>query len=429
MNNLTSSSFSELLTLITTTATEAGSSRSWKQYIVPAALVYIALCRALRYRGEKNLRNSLGYPEGCPREKLAHMTNDEAQIIIKYLMGYEFPEFHLLSLQFGLFKTYAVESISKLLLATGNLTDPVKSLKRYEDTAALIAEFMVNPPTSSRTMHAIARMNFLHSKYREEGTISNEDLLYTLSVFVTEPPRFARLYEWRVMNEVELCAYGVFWKALGDSMDIKYKGLLPRDSWKDGIEWAEDIAVWAKAYEAEKMKPSVVANKPAKALIPMITYWVPWFAKPFVEQAVCVLMGDRMREAFMLPEPTVAAPAVVYLAIWLRSLFLRYLALPRLFEVRRLGEMDPKTGRFTLRASFGNYPFYRKPTLWNRWGPGALAVWLYGGKVPGDNPPEHLPDGYLWSDLGPKNRVGLGVDEMNVDVQRMEASRRGGCPF
>ncbi|KAI1262786.1 hypothetical protein F5Y18DRAFT_144244 [Xylariaceae sp. FL1019] len=429
MNNLTSSSLSSLSALVPVSVTEGNPSWSWQQCAIAAALAYIAICRALRYRGEKNLRKRLGYPEGCQRDKLAHMTNDEAQAIIKYLMGYEFPEFHLLSLQFGLFKTYGVESISRLLLATRNLTDPIKSLKRYEDTAALIAEFMVNPPTSSRTMRAIARMNFLHSKYREEGTISNEDLLYTLSVFVTEPPRFARLYEWRVMNEMELCAYGVFWKALGDSMGLVYKGLLPRDSWKDGIEWAEDITAWAKAYEVEKMKPSVVAHKPAEALIPMITYWVPWFAKPFAEEAVCVLMSDRMREAFMLPEPGVAARAIVYLAIWLRSRFLRYLALPRLFEVRRLGEMDSKTGRFTLRQTFGNYPYYRKPTPWNRWGPGALAIWLYGGKVPGDNPQEYLPDGYLWSDLGPRNRMGLGVDEMNVDVETMEASRRGGCPF
>jgi hypothetical protein len=83
---------------------------------------------------------------------------------------------------------------------------------------------MINPPDSERTMHAIARMNFLHSKYREEGTISNADLLYTLSVFVVEPPRFARLYEWRDLNDMERCAYGVFWKAVGDAMGIEYKG-------------------------------------------------------------------------------------------------------------------------------------------------------------------------------------------------------------
>ncbi|KAI1810134.1 hypothetical protein GGS20DRAFT_568806 [Poronia punctata] len=405
------------------------SFSSWKKYVIPVTLGYVALCRALRYRGEKKLRRRMGFPEGCSREALASMTNQQAQQIIKYLAAYEFPEFHLLALQFGLFKTYGVESISRLLLATRNLTDPVKSLKRYEDTAAIIGEFMINPPNSERAMSAIARMNFLHSKYREEGTISNEDLLYTLSVFVIEPPRFARLYEWRAMNEMEYCAYGVFWKAVGDAMGIEYKGLLAHETWRDGIEWADDITAWAKKYEADNMKPSVVANKPAKALIPIITYWIPSFAVPFAQEAVCVLMGDRVREAFMLPEPSVAAGAVVYPALLLRRWYLRYLSLPRLTEVRRLGRTDPKTGRMHTRFPYGNHPFYIEPTIWNRWGPKAWAIWLYGGKLPGDDPEEFMPQGYHWTDLGPKNRMGLGVEEMEADVKRMKASGRGGCPF
>jgi hypothetical protein len=58
----------------------------------------------LRFQGEKNLRRRMGFPEGCGREALSRMTNDQAQQIIKYLAAYEFPEFHLLALQFGLFK-------------------------------------------------------------------------------------------------------------------------------------------------------------------------------------------------------------------------------------------------------------------------------------------------------------------------------------
>ncbi|KAI0903096.1 hypothetical protein F4823DRAFT_629682 [Ustulina deusta] len=402
---------------------------SWKEYVIPVALGYIVLCRALRHRGEKKLRHRMGFPEGCGRETLSRMTNDQAQQIIRYLGIYEFPEFHLLALQFGLFKTYGVESISRLLLATRNLTDPVKSLKRYEDTAALIGEFMINSPNSERTINALARINFLHSKYIQDGTISNEDLLYTLSVFVAEPPRFARLYEWRAMNEMECCAYGVFWKAVGEAMGISYKGFLRQDTWRDGIEWADDITAWAKRYEADVMKPSPIANKPAEALIPMITYWLPWFAKPFAREAVCVLMGDRVREAFMLPEPGIVAGATVYSLLLLRRFYLRHLALPRFSELRRHGDPDPKTGRIHMRITYGNYPFYVKPTLWNRWGPKAWAIWLYGGKIPGDNAEEYMPQGFLWTDMGPRNRIGLGTKEMEADAQRMRATGRGGCPF
>ncbi|KAI0400119.1 hypothetical protein F4802DRAFT_586575 [Xylaria palmicola] len=401
---------------------------SWRGCAAAAVLGYVALCRALRYRGERRLRRRLGFPEGCGREPLARMTNEQAQQIIRYLSFTEFPQFHLLALEFGLFKTYAIESISRLLVATSNLSDPVKSLKRYEDTSLLISE-LVNPPNSERTIQALARINFLHSKYQKEGTITNPDLLYTLSVFVVEPPRFARLYEWRPMNEVEYCAYGVFWKAVGDAMGIEYKGLLAHDTWRDGIEWADDITAWAKRYEVDVMKPSVIANKPARTLIPMMTYWLPWFAKPFGEQVVCVLMGDRVREAFMLPEPGLVAAAIVYPLILLRRLCLRHLALPRLFEVKRVGDADPGTGRMHMNMPYGNYPFYVKPTLWRRWGPAAWAVWLYGGAVPGDDPAQFMPQGYLWTDLGPRNRMGLGAEEMEAEVRRMKASDRRGCPF
>ncbi|GAP82441.2 putative dephospho- kinase [Rosellinia necatrix] len=436
--NVTSSGLSELLALATSVQTRIDAatlvsslSGRWREYVIPAALGYVALCRVLRYRGEKRLRRSIGFPEGCGREALAGMTNDQAQQVIRYLACYEFPEFHLLALQFGLFKTYGVESISRLLLATRNLTDPVKSLKRYEDTATLISEFMFHAPDSERTVQALARVNFLHSKYVREGTISNADLLYTLSVFVLEPGRFARRYEWRALNEVERCAYGVFWKAIGDAMGIEYAGLLARHgAWRDGIDWVDDIEEWARRYEADHMKPSPVANKPARALIPMLTYWLPWFAKPFAEEAICVLMGDRVREAFMLPEPGIVAAATVYPLLLMRSLFLRYLALPRLWPVARIGApADPATGRMNLRFPYGNYPFYVRPTLWNRWGPGAWAVWLYGAKVPGDDPDEYMPQGYLWTDLGPRNRMGQGAEEMQADVKRMTATSRGGCPF
>ncbi|KAI0450560.1 hypothetical protein F5B21DRAFT_426237 [Xylaria acuta] len=423
--NITSSSISSDMVAFSTLLSPLSS---WKEYVVPAVLGYVVLCRALRYRGEKKLRRRMGFPERGGREALSRMTNDQAQQIIKYLSSYEFPAFHLLSLQFGLFKTYGVESISRLLLATRNLTDPVKSLKRYEDTALLIGE-LINPPNSERVINAIARINFLHSKYRQEGTISNKDLLYTLSVFVLEPPRFMRLYEWRPMNDMEYCAYGVFWKAIGDAMGIEYKGLLAHDTWRDGIEWADDVAAWAKRYEIDAMKPSVIAHKPAVALMPMITYWLPWFAQPFAQQAICVLMGGRVREAFMLPEPGILAAATVYPLLVLRRFYLRYLALPRFFAVRRYGEPDPKTGRMNMRLPYGNHPFYVKPTIWNRWGPKAWAIWLYGGKIPGDNPGQYMPQGYLWTDLGPKNRMGLGVEEMGVDIDKLKSTDRRGCPF
>ncbi|KAI1474490.1 hypothetical protein F4774DRAFT_326176 [Daldinia eschscholtzii] len=403
-------------------------SISWKQLVITGVLIYVGLCRTLRHRRENALRRRLGYTD---RASFSRMTVVEAQQVIKFMIAWEMPLSHFLALEFGIFKTYGVESISRLLLATRNLTDPVMSLKRFEDTAALIGEFMLNPPTSERAVRGIARMNFLHSKYVKEGSISNADLLYTLSVFMIEPPRFARLYEWRPMNDMEYCAYGVFWKSVGDAMGIEYKGLLAHaeSGWRDGTEFIDDVAAWAQSYEVQAMKPSLICAKPAEALIPMITYWVPWFAKPFATDIAISLLGGRVREAFMLPEPDIAAVATVYSLLVIRRFVLRHLALPRFFEFKRLRDPDPKTGRMTQWVPYGNYPFYTQPTIWNRWGPVAWAKWLYGGKLPGDNPEEYMPQGYLFTDIGPKSRMGLGIEEMENDVERIKASKWAGCPF
>ncbi len=61
-------------------------------------------------------------------------------------------------------------------------------------------------------------MNYIHSGYQRAGKISNEDLLYTLSVFITEPISWIAKYEWRELTDMEICAIGTFWKSIGDSM-------------------------------------------------------------------------------------------------------------------------------------------------------------------------------------------------------------------
>lgn len=46
---------------------------------------------------------------------------------------------------------------------------------------------MAHGSCEERTRQAIARMNALHGPHIRAGKISNQNLLYTLCVFVTEP--------------------------------------------------------------------------------------------------------------------------------------------------------------------------------------------------------------------------------------------------
>jgi hypothetical protein len=78
--------------------------------------------------------------------------------------------------------------------------------RRYTDTSLLITEFIANSPTSERANSAIARMNYLHGRYQKAKKISNDDMLYTLSLFVLEVEKWIGLYEWRSLTPMEICA-------------------------------------------------------------------------------------------------------------------------------------------------------------------------------------------------------------------------------
>jgi hypothetical protein len=136
------------------------------------------------------------------------LTADQAQDVLKDLVEMEFPKLFGFSIVFALFKTYGIPSVSSLLVSTGELSSPETASKRTADTGVLLLEFCINKPSSARSTEAIARMNYLHSRYIKAGKIRNDDMLYTLSVFALEPARWINRYEWRKMSHLEMCASG-----------------------------------------------------------------------------------------------------------------------------------------------------------------------------------------------------------------------------
>ena len=96
--------------------------------------------------------------------------------------------------------------MSKLLIQTQQLSKAEYAGRRFSDTVVLIVEMLAHSPSSERAIGAIARMNYLHSRYQKAGKISNDDLLYTLSLFILEVERWVRLYDWRTLTPLEMCA-------------------------------------------------------------------------------------------------------------------------------------------------------------------------------------------------------------------------------
>ena len=185
-------------------------------------------------------------------------------------------------------------------MATGELKNPETSSKRAADTGLLILEFGLNKPASERAIQAIARMNFLHSRYQKAGKITNNDLLYVLSNFALEPVRWISRCEWRNLTDVELCASGTFWKNIGDAMEISYEVLhSSAKGWQDGLHWLSEVKQWSDEYEESHMVDADSNRELAESLLNSLLPRKPAGCRKHCMKAVAMLLGDRLRQSMM----------------------------------------------------------------------------------------------------------------------------------
>src|SRR5690242_20719742 len=77
---------------------------------------------------------------------------------------YEFPWDTTRSLEFALFRTYAVPQSSALLQHTQELEHQTQ--KRYDDTVLILSEILEHGYDSERGRAALRRMNQQHGTYR-----------------------------------------------------------------------------------------------------------------------------------------------------------------------------------------------------------------------------------------------------------------------
>ncbi|KAL1955128.1 hypothetical protein VTO42DRAFT_8992 [Malbranchea cinnamomea] len=399
-----------------------------KKWAILGPAGYLLLVAVLRKRRLRQLYKDYNYTS---RKDLAKMTDDEAYRILKTIVQLEFPRMFLMALQFALFRTYGIPTISRLLVKTSEFSDKEKALKRYADTSVLIAEFTVHPPASLRARKGIARMNYLHHGYRQSGKILDDDMLYTLSLFALEPVRWVERYEWRKLSDLEKCAMGTFWKSMGDAMEISFEKLpSSRTGWRDGLHFWEELDAWSRAYEEGKMIPDENNKITADATVNVLLWDIPKPLHPVGRQMVYWLMDERLRNAMMYPQPNFVSRLIFPSIFFIRKLALRYLFLPRPYFMRfnRLtgGENDP--GPHFIKEWEGA-PYYVKPSLWKRWRPSSWYTWIRGRPLPGDEGDKYYPGGYYTENVGPKNFEGKGQAYMEQTKARLQRERTGGCPF
>ncbi|BAE62249.1 unnamed protein product [Aspergillus oryzae RIB40] len=354
-----------------------------ERLLIAAAVLlpYLLLVKRLRFQRARKIEAKFN---GRP---LSSMTVKEAHEIFRELRELEFPYTLHSAMKLSLLKTGSIPTMTKLFVATRQLNEKNAS-KRAADTEVVLNEVHDREPGSESHLLGIARMNYLHARYRKAGKILDEDMLHTLGSAVVDIVRGVDRNEWRRLTDVERCAIGVFHRALGDAMEIPFTFLPSHETgWKDGIHFAQELYDWTMAYEKAAAQPTDSTR----------------------------YIGRRLMELAKL-----------------RKFILRYLSLPRPDSkaVHVLNDSpDPSTGLYTWNLWI-EHPWYIKPTVKHRWGPKALLVRLFGnGAIPSQTD-EYKESGYDLRTIGPAAQEKRGQDEMEAIFQSLKGTNyAAGCPF
>ncbi|KAL5639247.1 hypothetical protein ACGC1H_006677 [Rhizoctonia solani] len=422
-------------------------------YGILGGIAYLIVVRILRYRRitstvREHISKHPPLQSGENPSDYQGMTPAQAQKIIWVSTQYDAPTVCEKSVEFALFKTYGVESISKLLFKTGQLGKEVNASRRYVDTAILIQTWVHVPITGPgsgleelpkgadpRGAIAVARTNWLHSKY----TISNDDYLYTLSLFILEPAKWVEKYEWRSFTPLERQAYFVFWSEIGRRMNIQS---IP--------ETLEDLVEWCEEYERVNMLPSQTSKTVAELTTSLLLYHVPPFAQTFGKQAVAALCPERLNKAIMVPQPPAWVATLVNAILNLRKLFIRHLCLPRLsplyyvpVDTQGLGtgvcpagvSVCPVSGKQNPDGgpAYRLHPFYANNAPWyisppSIWGRIEAAVFtVLGFRNPKATPGPHFKsEGYRTEELGPVSFEKSGREAVLANAESMYGGKISG---
>jgi ER-bound oxygenase mpaB/B'/Rubber oxygenase, catalytic domain len=221
---------------------------------------------------------------------------------------WEFPFDTTRALEFALFRTFCVPSISALLDRTGEFHN--RAQKRYDDTDLIVSELMERGYDSERGRLALRQMNRQHGRF----AIANEDFLYVLSTFAFEPIRWNARFGWRPMCEAERLAMFHFWREVGCRMGI-------RDIPADYAEFER----YNIDYERRHFRFTESNRRVGAATVEMFASWFPRLARPLVRRAIYALLDDAVIDGFGFPRPSAAMRRAVVIALKLRARFAGWL--------------------------------------------------------------------------------------------------------
>lgn len=418
-------------------------------FLVLAALTYLFVVRQLRFK------RTASHAAHLDHAALSSMSIQTAQQIYSSLFDCEFPFMFMKGIQLALFRTYAIPSISSLLVRTTLLSNSATIPKRYTDTEALFIEFTLREWGSTSWLRGMARTKAIHAGYRKAGKVTDADMLYTIAALATQPPALITQWEWRDLTDTERCAIGVLYRGITEALDVPWEEYLrpftsPPPSLDEtkpkplqltsGLDFYHALLSWQSSYEGIYMRPHPANHTLAVAAIDLLLLVAPTAALKSLGKAVLTtLMDQPLRNAMSLPAPNQVICALVSAALNTRAFILRHITLPRPYFLRiqrtwspkdsnnmcpfpsynsspssspSPSSLSPQQQRPTYLNSYIAAPYYVRPTRWNRWlNPGAWVWWARGLPLPGDKGEHYCPGGYLPENLGPKWLGGGGEQE------------------
>ncbi|MBW4721749.1 oxygenase MpaB family protein [Saccharothrix obliqua] len=227
--------------------------------------------------------------------------------IMRVSSAYEFPWDYVRALEFALFKTYCVPSISSLLARTGEFEH--RPQKRYDDTALLMAELVDHGYDSPRGKEALRVVNRLHGRY----DIANDDMKYVLSTFVYEPIDWLERFGWRPLTRQERLAAFYFYRAVGARMAIR-----------DVPETYDEFLAFKRAYEEKEFVYSDTNRRIGQYTLDLFCSWYP-APRALTAKAAVAMLDDRMVRAFGFTAPHPWVGALGRTALRLRARLVRHL--------------------------------------------------------------------------------------------------------
>ncbi|ETS78446.1 hypothetical protein PFICI_10508 [Pestalotiopsis fici W106-1] len=321
--------------------------------------------------------------------------------------------------------------MSKLFAVTGQNTRK-NAGKRAVDTEILIREAQSNPHDSQRYVNSVARMNYIHARYRKAGKILDDDLLHTLGTNVVEIFNTVDISEWRQLSAVEKCAVGISHKVLGEDTLIPYSAL-PSSShgWTDGLHFANELYEWTIGYEQQVAKPVATGYQYVRIYVDGATAALPRPFTTLVRKVIAFDLDKTIRISLSMGRPGVLLSLFLRSIRGLRKILLRHVCLPRpkFLAVHNISQQaNPETTLYNF-DQLTLQPWHVEPNAWNTWGPKALLFKAFGGRRPGSRGDRYHPRVYDLQTIGPKSQECKGIEDMNATIEFLKARNMNRCPF